>query len=135
MSGQARFEPVILGISLSPSQRTYAGYNRNTTIIDNEFAFIGMNIVATFGKCVQDDCTAATVPWGTVLAYNKAHEIGAYQLQSSFWFTSKSSMTRAEGNIVFNIPRAAINFNGACGGGNNVTLASIFNTCRQSGGA
>ena len=69
----------------------------------------------------------------TVIAYNKAHEIGQYQLQSSLWFTSRATMTRAEGNVVFNIPRAAINLNDAFGGGNNMTLLSIWNSCRQSG--
>ena len=139
-----------------------AAYNRNATISYNEFAFVGMTCVATFGRTVQDDGTGGEQPWGTVLAYNKAREIGAYQLQSSFWFNAKATLTRAEGNIVFNIPRAAINLNDgarsrcstrscararaltpplrACallpaglGGGNNITLESIFNTCRHSG--
>ena len=110
-----------------------AAYNRNATIAHNEFAYIGMSAVITFGRTIQDDGTEGEQPWGTVLAYNKVHEIGTYQLQSSFWFNSKATLTRAEGNIVFNIPRAAINFNDGLGGGNNVTLASIFNTCRHSG--
>lgn len=46
------------------------------------------------------------------------------------WFNSKATLTRAEGNTVFNIPRAAINLNDGLGGGNNITLQSIFNTCR-----
>jgi hypothetical protein len=110
-----------------------AGYNRNATVVDCEFAFTGMSAVVTFGNTVQDDATNGEQPWGTVLAYNKVHEIGAYQLQSSAWFTSRATLTRAEGLVVFNIPRAAINFNDACGGGNNVSSVSIFNTCRQSG--
>ena len=73
---------------------------------DCEFAFIGMSAVATFGRTMQDNGTGGEQPWGTVLAYNKVHEIGAYQLQSSFWFTSRATLTRAEGNVVFNIPRA-----------------------------
>jgi hypothetical protein len=108
-------------------------YNRNATVQDCEFAFVGMSCVVTFGNTVQDDGTAGTQPWGTVIAYNKAHEIGQYQLQSSLWFTSRATMTRAEGNVVFNIPRAAINLNDAFGGGNNMTLLSIWNACRQSG--
>jgi hypothetical protein len=110
-----------------------AGYNRNASVVDCEFAFIGMSAVVTFGNTVQDDGTNGEQPWGTLLGYNKAHEIGAYQLQSSAWFTSRSTLTRAEGLVVFNIPRAAINYNDAFGGGNNVSMASIFNTCRQSG--
>lgn len=108
-------------------------YNRNATVVDCEFAYIGMSAIVTFGNTVQDDGTTGTQPWGTLIAYNKVHEIGMYQLQSSMWFTSRSTLTRAEGNACFNIPRAAINFNDAFGGGNNVTLQSIFNTCRQSG--
>ena len=84
-----------------------AAYNRNATIVDNEFAYIGMSAVVTFGTTDQDDGTVGTQPWGTVIAYNLVHEIGAYQLQSSAWFTSRSTLTRFEGNVVFNIPRAA----------------------------
>ena len=110
-----------------------AAYNRNATVTDNEFAFIGMSAVVTFGATQQDDGTVGTQPWGTVIAYNLVRELGTYQLQSSAWFTSRAALTRAEGNVVFNIPRAAINFNDAFGGGNNVSHVSIFNTCRQSG--
>jgi hypothetical protein len=82
-----------------------AAYNRNCTIVDNEFAFTGFSAVATFGRTHQDDGTGGEQPWGTVIAYNKCHELGTYQLQSSCWFTSKSALTRAEGNVQFNGPR------------------------------
>lgn len=110
-----------------------AGYNRNATVVDNEFAYVGMSCVVTLGNTVQDDGTSGEQPWGTVIAYNKAHEIGQYQLQSSLWFTSRATLTRVEGSVVFNIPRAAINLNDAFGGGNNMTKLSLWNTCRQSG--
>jgi hypothetical protein len=83
-----------------------AAYNRNATVAHCEFAFVGMSSVVTFGKTHQDDGTGGEQPWGTVLAYNKAQEFGTYQLQSSFWFNAKATLTRAEGNIIFNIPRA-----------------------------
>ena len=110
-----------------------AAYNRNVSVVDCEFAYIGMSAVVTFGQTIQEDATQGTQPFGTLIAYNKVHEIGAYQLQSSAWFTSRAALTRAEGLVVFNIPRAGINFNDACGGGNNVTLVSMWHTCRQSG--
>jgi hypothetical protein len=110
-----------------------AGYNRNATVRDSEFAFTGFSAVVTYGKSEQDDGTGAEQPWGTLIAYNLVREIGTYQLQSSAWITSRAALTRAEGNVVFNVPRAAINFNDAFGGGNNVSHNSIFNTCRQSG--
>ena len=109
-----------------------AAFNRNASIVDCEFSHIGMSSVVTFGRTVQDDGSSGEQPFGTLIAYNKVHEMGAFQLQSSAWFTSRAALTRAEGLVVFNIPRAAINFNDAFGGGNNVTLASIFNTCRHS---
>jgi len=37
------------------------------------------------------------------------------------------------GNVVFNGPRAGINFNDGFGGGTNVTKNLIFNQCRESG--
>lgn len=114
-----------------------------------------MSAVATFGRTNEDDGTGGEQPWGTVISYNKVHELGAFQLQSSAWFTSKACLTRAEGNVLFNGPRAMININdgeAGCtrpqfsayshldvtcrigfGGGNNITSNSIFNTCRQSG--
>jgi hypothetical protein len=39
-------------------------------------------------------------------------EFGHYQKQSSFWSNNKACLTQIEGNIVFNGPRAGINFNG-----------------------
>ena len=109
-----------------------AGFNRNASVVDSEFAYTGMSAVVTFGRTLQDDGSNGEQPFGTLIAYNKVHEMGAYQLQSSAWFTSRATLTRAEGLVVFNIPRAAINFNDGFGGGNNVTGASIFNTCRSS---
>jgi len=88
-----------------------AAWNRNVSVVDCEFAFIGMSAVVTFGRTLQDDGTSGEQPFGTLLAYNKVHEMGAFQLQSSAWFTSRATLTRAEGLVVFNIPRAAINFN------------------------
>ena len=59
---------------------------------------------------VADDGTGGEQPFGTLFAYNKVHEMGAFQLQSSAWFTSRATLTRTEGLVCFNIPRAAINF-------------------------
>ena len=42
-------------------------------------------------------------------------------------------MTTLRGNIMFNMPRAAINFNDGFGGGSLVEGNLIFNTCRESG--
>ena len=108
-------------------------YNRNATIEDSEFAWLGMSAVTLLGDTAEDDATAGTQPWGTLLARNLVREIGIVEKQSSALFLGKSALTRAEGNVFFNGPRAMINFNDNTGGGDNVTGNAIFNTCRESG--
>ena len=110
-----------------------AAYNRNATVEHCEFQWLGMSAIATFGFAAFEDGTAGTQPWGTVIAHNHAHELGLYELQSSFLFSSKAALTRVESNILYNEGRALINWNDGFGGGNNITQNLIFNSCRQSG--
>ena len=108
-------------------------YARNTTIEDTEFVWLGMSAVTLMGDTEEDDATAATQPWGTVLSRNLVHEIGILEKQSSALFLGKSALTRVEHCVFFNGPRAMINFNDYTGGGDNVTSNAIWNTCRESG--
>ena len=110
-----------------------SGYNRNTSIIRNDFSYIGDNIVGLWGKTKDYDGTDGQQPRFTTIAENYVHDIGLYQLQSSLLFQARSCQTIMYGNIVYNIPRAAILFNDAFGGGSTVTNSLIFNTCTQSG--
>jgi hypothetical protein len=68
-----------------------------------------MSAVAEFGFTAMNDGTAALQPWGTVMAFNKVHEIGLYEVQSSALFLGKTPLTRLEGNLLFNGPRAMVN--------------------------
>ena len=86
-----------------------AAYNRNATIEHTEFQWLGMSAVAEFGFTAMNDGTAALQPWGTVMAFNKVHEIGLYEVQSSALFLGKTPLTRLEGNLLFNGPRAMVN--------------------------
>ena len=63
----------------------------------------------------------------------KVREIGLIEKQSSMWFQAKTCESNIEDNVVFNGPRAAINFNDGFGGGTNTTRNLIFNQCRESG--
>jgi hypothetical protein len=45
----------------------------------------------------------------------------------------QACLTQVEDNVVFNGPRAGINFNDGFGGGTNVTSNLIYNQCRESG--
>jgi len=110
-----------------------SGYNRNATISANSFEWTGMSAVALIGDCDQDDCTMGTMPMGTVMASNVVREVGVVEKQSSALFIGKSALTRVEGNIFYNGPRAFINVNDAGGGGHNFTQNAIWNSCRESG--
>ncbi len=109
------------------------GYNRNTSIIRNDFGYIGDNIVGAWGTTKDYDGTDGQQPRFTYINENYVHDIGLYQLQSSLFFQAKSCQNYLSGNIVYNIPRAAILFNDAFGGGTSVISNLIFNTCTQSG--
>lgn len=109
-----------------------SGYNRNTTIEDSAFKWLGMTAIALLGDCDQDDCTAGFQPWGTVVSGNVFSELGIVEKQSSALFLAKAAFTRFENSLAFNGPRAMINFNDLMGG-HNITSSSIFNTCRESG--
>jgi hypothetical protein len=40
--------------------------------------------------------------------FNTMHELGTNQKQSSPWFQAKSCQNHVEGNLMYNLPRAAI---------------------------
>ena len=58
---------------------------------------------------------------------------GHLQKQSSFYFQAATAQSYIARNLVFNIPRAAINFNDGFGGANEIEHNLLFNTCRESG--
>ena len=108
-----------------------SSYNRNASVLDSAFQWLGMSAVALLGDTEQDDGTAGLQPWGTTVAGCAFSELGVIEKQSSA--LGKSALTRFEANVAWNMPRAAVNFNDVLGGGHNVTANAIFNTCRESG--
>lgn len=110
-----------------------SGYTRDVTIADNEFSWIGCSPMAGWGYTNENDGMDGQQPRYTSILRNYVHEFGHYEKQSSFWFQAKTCLTRIEGNVVFNGPRAGINFNDGFGGGTNVTQNLIYNQCRESG--
>ena len=106
---------------------------RNVTIDSNEFVWIGDSAMATWGDTDGYDATSGAQPRGTMVRNNYIHEIGIYEKQSSAWGQNKACQTTFENNILFNMPRAAINLNDALGGDNAFVKNLIWNTCRESG--
>lgn len=110
----------------------FAGaYNRNLTVSNSEFSWLGMSGVVTHGYSEFEDGSAGEQPWGTQIFYNVFRELGLQEMQSSGWYSGKTPLARLEGNLMFNGPRAMANFNdNNAGAGSNVTRNLVFNTCR-----
>jgi hypothetical protein len=109
------------------------GYNRDATISQNEFVYIGDNVIAGWGETKEWDGRNGDQPRNTLVSENFIHELGFFEKQSSPFFQAKSALTTIKDNVMFNMPRAAINFNDGFGGGNIVSGNLIWNTCRESG--
>lgn len=106
---------------------------RKVRICRNTFEWLGENAIATWGDTDGYDATSMNQPIGTVINENLMRELGIYQKQSSAFGQAKAALTEIHNNIMFNMPRAAINFNDMMGGGDSVMGNVIFNTCRESG--
>lgn len=72
-------------------------------------------------------------PRGTVVTHNVAHEIGLFEKQSSFYFQAVSAQANISNNVVFNGPRAMLNFNDGFGGGDIIGYNLLANAVRESG--
>lgn len=117
-----------------------SGYNRNVTIQNSEFAWIGDSVIGSWGYTtgagvdgMGPDGTDGNQPRFNKILNNFVHELGVWEKQSSFYFQAKSCQNMLMGNIFFNGPRAGINFNDGFGGGSHLSENLLLNTCRESG--
>ena len=108
------------------------GYNRGLLILRNEFSLLGANAICSWGRSDFYDGTGGQQPRRGLIYGNIAHDIGLEQKQSSFYFTAQSCENTITANIVYNVPRAAINFEDGFGGATLVQDNLLFNTCRES---
>ncbi len=108
------------------------GWNRGAVVEGSEFSLLGESAVVSWGRVDGADARALTQPWGTTVANNLCSGVGLYEKQSSCYFATLTGGATVEGNIFFNVPRAAINFNDDMGGGSLVTRNLLFNTCQES---
>jgi hypothetical protein len=108
------------------------GYARDTVIDKNEFVWMGEGAVASWGKTQGVDATAMQQPLRTRVTGNLCHEIGHYEKQVSCYFEAVSGQAYVAENIMYNMPRAGLNFNDDAIGGSLVTRNLMWNTCRES---
>jgi len=110
-----------------------SGYNRNATVQDSEFSWLGHSAVAGWGYTNENDGTDGLQPHFTNIVRNYVREIGIIQKQSSAWFQAKTAQSNVDSNIIFNGPRAGINLNDGFGGNSTFSRNLIFNECRETG--
>ena len=123
------------------------GYNRNLSVDSNEFIFVGDSAIAAWGDTstrlnangslslpypIGPDGRGGDQPRGTRITNNVVHEIGLWQKQSSLYFQAVAAQTLVKGNVFYNGPRAALNFNDGFGGGDEITENLLLNSCRES---
>lgn len=120
------FSPGGNGIFLS-------NYVRNAVIEGNEFVYTGDSAIAAVGTADLIDGTLGSQPRGTQILSNLAHEIGVWGKETSAYFQGVACQTTLLGNVFFNGPRAAINFNDGFGGGNLLKNNLLFNMVRETG--
>ena len=81
---------------------------------------------------IGPDGRSGDQPRGVRVVGNLVREIGIWQKQSSGWFQAVTAQTEIRGNVMFNGPRAAINFNDGFGGGDSVAENLLLNMVRES---
>eukprot|EP01052_Picozoa_sp_SAG31_P032784 SAG31_NODE_3630_length_4049_cov_2.174684_3_plen_246_part_00 len=104
------------------------GYNRNATIVDNEFGWLGGSCIALWGETspmlnangtkrlpesmkIGPDARSGNQPFGTTIAGNYMHDYGIWEKQSSAVFAALSHHTKVRHNVMLNAPRAHVNLN------------------------
>ena len=110
-----------------------SNYVRNAVIEANEFRYAGDSSIAVVGSTELIDGTNGNQPRGTRVLNNLIHESGVFGKQTSPYMQALACQTELIGNVIFNAPRAGINFNDGFGGGNLLKNNLIFNTVRETG--
>ena len=109
-----------------------SNYIRNAVIEGNEFVYSGDSAIVAIGSTVLIDGTIGNQPRGTKIIGNLMHEFGVFGKQVMAYGQALACETTVMGNVMFNGPRAGINFNDGFGGGNLVAWNLAFNLVRET---
>jgi hypothetical protein len=110
------------------------GANMRATFRYNEFVDIGDSAMAAIGETAGiDGYSEPRSANFTSVVGNFVHEIGLIGKQVSGWCQMLAANSLLDSNVIFNVPRAAINFNDGYGGGSVVRFNLVFSTVRETG--
>ncbi|CAF0854612.1 unnamed protein product [Adineta steineri] len=108
-------------------------YNDETQITLNEFVWLGESGIVLVGSTNGiDGFSVVSQPANTRIELNLIHESGIYVKQSSPVLISVSRSVSVIRNLMFNMPRAAINVNDGFYGNHTISYNVIFNTVRET---
>ena len=108
-------------------------YNDATSITTNEFVWLADSAIILVGSTNGiDGFSVADQPTHTLIQSNLIHETGIYVKQSSPVLIAVSRSVSVIGNLMFNMPRAAININDGFYGNHTINHNVIFNAVRET---
>jgi hypothetical protein len=136
-----------------------SNYNRNASIVANEFSWIGdsaMSSLGSMGDCLYANCSAklsyrgdgdfgdvnrgssgvdgrgGNQPRHTKVVGNLVREVGLWQKQSSAWVQHLTAATEITSNVFINGPHAMVSMNDGFGGADDVAGNLMANSNRQT---
>ena len=86
-------------------------YYRWHNVTRSEFVYLGDSAVALVGRSHLADATAGDFPSDVTVAHCHMHELGIITKQASPYFQTVSCDNHVHHNVMYNGPRAGINFN------------------------
>jgi hypothetical protein len=108
-------------------------YNDGTSITLNEFVWLTDSGIILVGSTNGiDGFSVKTQPANTLIQSNLFHETGIYIKQTAPVFVTMSRSVSVIGNLMFNMPRAAININDGFYGNHTISWNVIFNAVRET---
>ncbi|UJR20449.1 hypothetical protein I4U23_023578 [Adineta vaga] len=108
-------------------------YNDRTSITLNEFVWLADSAIILVGSTNGiDGFSVNSQPANTLIQSNLIHETGIYIKQSSPVLIAVSRSVSVIGNLMFNMPRAAININDGYYGNHTLCWNVLFNTVRET---
>lgn len=108
-------------------------YNQDTSITLNEFVWLADSAVIIVGTTNGiDGFTVTSQPNNILIQSNIIHETGIYVKQSAPVLIAVSRSVSVVGNLMFNIPRAAVNINDGFYGNHTISWNVMFNTVRET---
>jgi hypothetical protein len=119
--------------SLGGNGLVLVGANMRATFRFNEFVDIGDSAMAAIGDSAGIDgySEPRSANFTSVIG-NFVHEIGLVGKQVSGWCQMLAANSLLDSNVIFNVPRAAINFNDGYGGGSVVRFNLVFSSVRET---